>query len=275
MQKVSFTPQPCRNMMASMRFLLLSLLTLSLVSCATQAPPRNIKYHNTVNVQQLGKRIWANECAGSVQGLVSWNAGENFPSLGIGHFIWYPAGVQEAFDESFPTFVRFARAKGVQVPDFFDGSAPWPNKAAFLADHSGKADSMRRWLAGHVDIQTRFIILRSRLALRRMMQHSSTPQAIAARYAALSSTTQGMYCLVDYVNFKGEGTKPTEQYQGEGWGLLQVLEEMRGYPSGSAATAEFSRAAAAVLTRRVENAPAARGEKRWLAGWLNRCKTYR
>ena len=57
--------------------------------------------------------------------------------------------------------------------------------------------------------------------------------------------------------------------------LLQVLEEMNGYPTGRAATAEFSRAASAVLTRRVSNAPAARGEKRWLAGWLNRCKTYR
>jgi hypothetical protein len=84
-----------------------------------------------------------------------------------------------------------------------------------------------------------------------------------------------MYCLVDYVNFKGEGIKPTERYNGQGWGLLQVLEEMQGYPTGSAATAEFSRAASAVLTRRVQNAPAARGEQRWLAGWLNRCKTYR
>ena len=98
---------------------------------------------------------------------------------------------------------------------------------------------------------------------------------IAERYNSLSATTQGMYCLVDYVNFKGEGLKETERYNGQGWGLLQVLEEMRGYPTGRAATAEFSRAAGAVLTRRVQNAPAARGEQRWLPGWLNRCKTYR
>ncbi len=25
------------------------------------------------------------------KGLVSWNRGEAFPSLGIGHFIWFPA----------------------------------------------------------------------------------------------------------------------------------------------------------------------------------------
>ena len=133
---------------------------------------------------------------------------------------------------------------------------------------------MRRWLANHVDLQTDFIIRRSRAALPAMAQASRTPQAIIARYRALAATTQGMYCLVDYVNFKGEGLKPEERYNGQGWGLLQVLEEMQGYPQGRAATAEFARAAAAVMRRRVANAPASRGEQRWLPGWLNRCATY-
>ena len=267
-----------------MKLLLPLLSTLLLTSCLGLGVQKMQQFQRThrdqgiqsqVNTRELGQRIWQNECAGSMQGLVSWNEGEAFPSLGIGHFIWYPAGVQESFDESFPAFVRYARARGAQVPGYFDGPAPWPDKAAFLADHSGRADAMRRWLAAHVDLQTRFIILRSRLALRRMLQQSRTPQAVHRRYAALASTTQGMYCLVDYVNFKGEGIKATERYKGEGWGLLQVLEEMQGFPTGRAATAEFSRAAAAVLARRVANSPASRGEKRWLAGWLNRCKTYR
>ena len=267
-----------------MKLLLPLLSTLLLTSCLGLGVQKMQQFQRThrgqgiqsqVNTRELGQRIWQNECAGSVQGLVSWNAGEAFPSLGIGHFIWYPAGVQEAFDESFPTFVRYARAKGVQVPANFDGPAPWSTKAAFEADRSGLADAMRRWLAANIDIQARFIMARSRLALRRMMEHSRTPEAVQHRYAALSNTTQGMYCLVDYVNFKGEGIKPTERYKGEGWGLLQVLEEMQGYPAGRAATAEFSRAAAAILARRVANSPASRGEKRWLAGWLNRCKTYR
>ena len=228
-----------------------------------------------INLNWLGNRIWQNECAGSVPGLVSWNDGEDFPSLGIGHFIWYPAGYAGPFDESFPTFVRYARSRGVSVPAFFNGAAPWPNKAAFLADRSGRADAMRRWLAAHVQLQTEFIIMRSRAALPRMMRASRNPLAVEARYAALAATTQGLYCLVDYVNFKGEGLKATETYNGQGWGLLQVLEEMQGNPQGSAATAEFSRAASAVMRRRVANSPAARGEKRWLAGWLNRCKTYK
>ena len=183
----------------------------------------------------IGQRVWQNECAGSVQGLVSWNAGEGFPSLGIGHFIWYPA---------------------------------------FAADQSGLAQHMRKWLASHIDLQVRFLAARSRAALPGILRASRNPQLVQARYNALAATAQGLYCLVDYVNFKGEGTKAEERYNGYGWGLLQVLEEMRGTPGGSTAAAEFSRAAGAVLTRRVANSPAARGERCWLPGWLNRCRTY-
>lgn len=254
------------------------LVLLGLSSCADQPPglvaPRRAA-SAAIDTAALGRRIWANECAGSVQGLVSWNAGEAFPSLGIGHFIWYPAGYSGPFDESFPKFVAYAQRRGVAVPAFFLGKAPWADKAAFLGDGSGRADAMRRWLANNVDVQVRFIMARSRAALPRMMQASDRPEAVRAHYSALSSTTQGMYCLVDYVNFKGEGLKGTERYKGQGWGLLQVLEEMRGNPQGPAAAAEFSRAAAEVMRRRVANAPAERGEQRWLQGWLNRCKTYR
>lgn len=222
----------------------------------------------------IGKRVWQNECAGSVQGLVSWNAGESFPSLGIGHFIWYPAGHREAFDESFPELMAFAASQGVTVPEFFRGPAPWPNRAVFSADQSGLAQRMRRWLASHIDLQIQFLVARSRSSLPGLLRASRNPQLVQARYNALAATAQGLYCLVDYVNFKGEGLKKEERYNGCGWGLLQVLEEMRGTPVGAAAAAEFGRAAGVVLTRRVANSPAARGERRWLPGWLNRCRTY-
>lgn len=260
-------------------------VVLLLAACSAQTAPQSRPRHRTptaaaqqngsINLNELGHRIWQNECAGSVQGLVSWNAGEDFPSLGIGHFIWYPAGYSGPFDESFPKFVAYAKRRGVQVPRYFEGAAPWPNKAAFLADRSGKANAMRQWLANHVELQTEFIIMRSRAALPGMMQASANPAAVQARYDALAATTQGMYCLVDYVNFKGEGLKATERYNGQGWGLLQVLEEMQGTPQGRAATAEFARAAAVVMKRRVANSPAARNEQKWLPGWLNRCATYK
>ncbi len=63
---------------------------------------------------KIGRKIWQNECAGSVDGLTSWNGGEEFPSLGIGHFIWYPAGFKGRFEESWPSFVAFAKKSGCQ-----------------------------------------------------------------------------------------------------------------------------------------------------------------
>ncbi len=229
------------------------------------------------DVATLGQRIWQNECGGKTEGLVWWNDGEAFPSMGIAHFLWFPRGVRAPFKESFPEFIRFARSQGARVPSCFDGPAPWRNKAAFRADRSGRVERMRNWLAQNVELQARFIIARSFRSLPTMMKASRQPAAIRARYYALAATPQGMYCLVDYVNFKGEGIENVELYGGHGWGLRQVLEEMRGYPQGRAATAEFSRAAAAVLRRRVANAPASRRarEQKWLPGWLNRCATYR
>src|SRR5207302_9486803 len=51
---------------------------------------------------EIGRKVWRNECAGTVEGLTSWNAGQNFASLGIGHVIWDPKGVEGPFEESFP-----------------------------------------------------------------------------------------------------------------------------------------------------------------------------
>ena len=90
----------------------------------------------------------------------------------------------------------------------------------------------------------------------------------------LAASPLGFYPLIDYVHFKGEGLAPQERYRGEGWGLLQVLDGMEGEAAGVAARREFAQVAAAVLRRRVANAPPQRNEGRWLAGWQNRLATY-
>jgi hypothetical protein len=96
---------------------------------------------------------------------------------------------------------------------------------------------------------------------------------VQQQFERMASTSQGWYALVDYVNFKGEGVLHTERYQGQGWGLLQVLENMHG-TGDAAAVDEFYRAARAVLILRVHNAPPERNESRWLPGWLNRIRSY-
>ena len=91
----------------------------------------------------------------------------------------------------------------------------------------------------------------------------------------MANSPKGLYPLIDYVNFKGEGTKPSEGYKGQGWGLLQVLENMKGTELGKSALIEFSDSAKFILQRRVNNSDPTRNEKKWLAGWFKRCDTYK
>ena len=91
----------------------------------------------------------------------------------------------------------------------------------------------------------------------------------------VASSRSGVYALIDYVNFKGEGVKAEEKYNGVGWGLRDVLLEMKKTTEGQAAANEFSEAAQRALKRRIANSPPSRGESRWEAGWMNRCESYK
>ncbi|HJT80794.1 MAG TPA: hypothetical protein VJ719_06320 [Chthoniobacterales bacterium] len=229
--------------------------------------------------KQIGKRIWQNECNGTISGLTSWNSGENFASLGIGHFIWYPKGQNGPFDESFPRLVAFMSARGAKLPSVAKnaepGSCPWNNRSEFVqAQDSAEMKQLREFLANTVDLQSQFLVTRLSQALPKMLAEAARADQsrIRANFERLLNTPQGCYALVDYVNFKGEGVLQSERYHGQGWGLLQVLAEMR--PDKTPAETEFSRAAASVLRRRVQNAPPERNEQRWLAGWLKRVNSY-
>jgi hypothetical protein len=230
----------------------------------------------------IAQRIYINECAGRPENLVSWSSGEPFPSLGIGHFIWYPADYHGPFDESFPALIRFMRKHGAQLPGWLAGNpaqpAPWPDRAAFEAavrHHGPRIASLRRFLLQTTDLQAAFMAERMQDALPRML--AAVPQEdrrahIRRQFLRLARAPGGYYPLIDYVNFKGEGVSPSERYQGKGWGLLQVLEHM---PDHGAPVAGFADAAATILERRVRLSPPGRHEARWLSGWLKRVQSYK
>ncbi|PYL66587.1 MAG: hypothetical protein DMF20_06260 [Verrucomicrobia bacterium] len=229
---------------------------------------------------KIGKKIWQNECNGTVAGLTSWNEGENFASLGIGHFIWYPKGQRGPFEESFPKLVSFISKRGAKLPTLLLGpgekACPWNSRTEFVqAQHSTEMNQLRQFLADTVDLQAEFLLARLESALPKMLAEAAPSDRtnIQEQFERLTKTPQGCYALIDYVNFKGEGVLHTERYQGQGWGLLQVLEAMHG-TSVSRAVDEFAREASAVLTRRVQNSPAERHESRWLSGWIRRVNSY-
>lgn len=222
---------------------------------------------------EIGKRIWRNECAGTVDGLTSWNRGEDFASLGIGHFIWYPQGKRGPFEESFPKLMAYLSANGIKVPSWAMAPCPWSTRDAFMADFQGpRLKEVRKLLVDTVPWQARFCALRLEGALPKMLAEApaSERDRIKTNFYRVAAQPLGMYALIDYVNFKGEGVSPTERYNGQGWGLLQVLEAMGDGPPMQ----EFSKAADRVLTRRVANSPKDRNEAKWLPGWRNRVRTY-
>lgn len=227
----------------------------------------------------LADKIWANESGRDPEKILWWNRGENFASLGIGHFIWYPAGVEGPFLESFPPLLGYLAGAGVPMPAWLaedpNPDCPWSTREQFMAEREGaEARQLRRLLLDSAALQAQFMLARLSLALDTILASApvSSAEVIEARFCALASSPAGRYALVDYVNFKGEGTKAEERYAGQGWGLAQALLGMRGT---APANVDFAESAARVLRRRVDNAPSERGEQRWLAGWLRRVESYR
>jgi hypothetical protein len=256
---------------------------------SAQAPSSRI---TDEEAREIGRKIWQNESSGKI--VVMWDDLCDCASLGISNWLWYQEGKPRVFDATFLDLVDFLGRNGAQVPAWMKGrpAAPWKDLAAFRADQgSPRVAELKALLESTVALQARFSAMRLEAALPKMLE--AAPEAergeIRRQFERVAQSPGGYYPLVDYVNFKGEGTDPRERYMDatlghpQGWGLLQVLEGMKGEGGGQAALDEFARSAKATLTRRVENAPESvegRGsprakDKKWLGVWLRRAETYR
>jgi len=229
----------------------------------------------------IGRKIYANECGSNPENLITWNRGEDFISLGIGHFIWYPQGKGGPYLESFLTFISFAAHQKAKLPEMLAGTGepgcPWPDRASYLkAKDSADARILRSFLVDTIPLQTRFLLIRLESALPRLLQ--ATPRQkrpeIEKKFYQVARTAHGRYALADYVNFKGEGIFPTERIAGVGWGLLQVLEDMDPRKSLVNANEEFAAAAERILIRRANADPRPHVKESWLPGWTRRVRTY-
>lgn len=264
------------------RFLLLFLLQIAVIPLALGELPNLDRQQ----MQWLGDRVFANECNRDFDCLTSWNSGEDFPSLGIGHFIWYRAEQNERFEETFPDLLQYYKLQGIALPTWLAAQenldSPWLSREQFLGEQdSSRMQELRQFLADTTDVQVMFIVNRLHESTSELFrnQDDSQRRALQARFDAIANadTPLGMYALIDYVHFKGTGLSESERYRGQGWGLLQVLIAMdgiNGMHRASGTLDNFVAAAARVLERRVANAPSERNEQRWLAGWKNRLQTY-
>lgn len=233
------------------------------------------------DVQWIAQKIFKNECAEKDDKLVWWNDGEDFISLGIGHFIWYPHDQKGPFVESFLDFLDYAQAAGYALPDWLSvhesRACPWRTKDDFVKGReSREVRTLYNFLNETKTIQADFIIARLNNALPLILKNipDHEQQKIARMFFELTRTKSGIYAVADYMNFKGLGIAPGEIYQGKGWGLRQVLLRMDFKDTPEKTVQEFARCAAEVLSERVNNSPPERNEKRWLTGWQRRVLSY-
>lgn len=268
--------------------LFLGLLFLVVSSCllADAAVVKSFPVLSPENTQAIGQKIWQNECRSEISGLTSWNPEENHASLGIGHFIWYPAGYKRIFEEGFPKLVQYMRRQRVSMPRWLDKSnippCPWQTREEFMhaiKNRDPHMQELRKFLVKTIPVQTQYLIYRLELVLPQILESIPEKERINVQCEIdqLMQTSNGVYALVDYINFKGRGINPNERYLGKGWGLLQVLVYMQQAPKKIMPNAAFTWAAREVLKQRVANAPVEKKDRetKWLPGWLKRADTYR
>ncbi|MBM3857702.1 MAG: hypothetical protein FJ390_07065 [Verrucomicrobia bacterium] len=249
MKKILLT---CAALLSVMIFS--SLLLADDVQSGINAPVLPIPQASDLTDDQLleiGIKVWQNQCGiwdhpGKVthdmkQGITSWES--DYALIGIGQCIWYPADETKNFQEDWPRVAQDLKDKGYPIEDWMLGACPWNNSKEFFSDFNGdQLKSLRKMLAKKALIteQARCIATRLDESLDKITTAVDAETGITddekgvAKNLIIKNFYQvatdhyprGLYALMDYVHFKGEGVLPTETINGVGWGLRQALEQM-------------------------------------------------
>ena len=228
-------------------------------------------------VADIGYKIYKNECGLKPENLTHWNEGEHFASMGLGHFLWYPVNGKHAHQATFPRVLTYLKSCRVALPSWLAANytvCPWKSRDDFNRNlNSSRMKSLRNLLQQTMYQQTLFIIYRFNQSIPRLLKaakRNGTEKHVTEQLYRIARSYMGMYVLIDYSNFKGSGTNPKSGQ----WGLLQVLENMKGTRTGRIACYDFARSAAYVLKKRVLNSKNRAQEEKWYPGWLKRLETY-
>ncbi len=236
------------------------------------------------DADMIAHRIWINEGEGKKKYLVWWNRGEEFASLGIGHFIWFTADKPMWFFHAFPDMLRYITVHGAKPPKWLtpDSKCIWNSYEEWKRAKSKNSPKMRElteFLYRTRALQAQYMVHRLTITYPKLLKYApsrKTKQKIALNFNRLlykngKIDPQGAYILIDYLNFKGDGTLESERYQGKGWGLYQVLLHMdtKGDPYRA-----FADSARFILDRLIRVSPPERRLKRFRRGWFNRIKSY-
>ncbi|NPA50922.1 MAG: hypothetical protein GXO02_04760 [Epsilonproteobacteria bacterium] len=233
----------------------------------------------------IANKIWQNEGAGKKSYLVWWNKGEEFASLGIGHFIWFTKDKPMWFFHAFPAMLKYIIKEGAKPPKWLTPNSycVWNSYKEWKEAKIKNTKRMREltdFLYKTKDLQAKFMLKRLVDAYPKLLNYAKSKKLkrlIAYNFNRLlykkdgTIDPQGAYILIDYINFKGDGVLESERYQGKGWGLFQVLKYMDPYKNKYRA---FRDSARYILDRLIKIAPKERRLWRFRRGWFKRLDTY-
>lgn len=195
------------------------------------------------------------EFSGDWSQCVDWNKGEAFPSLGLGHYLWFPKGSQSPFEESFPKFIEFVfySHRQIRFPGILgiDATgkiqpAPWDSRDEFLRNRQSQpTQELIAFLSAPAMrlIQLEYQVERLKAFAGTMASFQAFPNdaplvsTVDQRRALLQELFRfpnGIALLIHYPTFKGDGMKKSERYayngKSHGWGLLQVIDRAASFP---------------------------------------------
>lgn len=230
-------------------------------------------------IKAIGMQIWKNEGHQKDVHLVFWSEHESFPSLGIGHFIWFPIIHQKQFSEEFPRLCVFLKTHNIPIPSWLQTAlktgAPWGTREEFLED-TKHVEDLRKLLRDTIELQTEFMIQKLDHEFELILKAATRKQKnqLHKNFEYLRSSLLGNYALIDYLNFKGSGLNPQEKSKGKSWGLMQVLLDMPKDTTKENANKSFAISAAKNLIILVQNSSPEYNRIKFLNGWIKRINSY-
>jgi hypothetical protein len=189
--------------------------------------------------------------------MISWDE-RGFAYVGVCEAIWYPEtpDKDKKFLGDWPAFCESLKEQGIDVPDLALAPAPWHSQEELNADleNLNKSDeeiadpdqiNRKHQLSELVNFLKREDVIKSEYGSRvDRLEKAIDPNSessilkdlppgkaeiikanfnLVAHIKPDARRPVGLYALVDYCNFKGEGTAPAERYNTEPWGLGEVL----------------------------------------------------
>ena len=227
----SLLPRNHKPALLALLFVLSSLI--SSLQCAPALAEEDLTITRTPSIafeltneekQKLGRAIARRELG--AQGLIDWSGSEDFASLGVMHATW---GSEKTIkhQNGFIKFLKYAVSRGATLPEFLKDNQenPWQSRGSFFYAKYSRDPRMvdlQQFLEMTKPLQIDFTIDRAAEACNKILADGNYDANDAAKLSELSKDVKGVFAIIDYVNFKGEGNIADPS----NWGLANVLHEM-------------------------------------------------